>query len=118
MLTPATAANAMPQASGARIRLSLTLSDAAKIGLSAPWLAAFDNRERRRRRQEAARTEVQGIVARLLLFAENNDLSLRKLAEKLTIPDRTLRRIRDHQVNPRRWLPLLRAAEARLPKQP
>jgi AraC-like DNA-binding protein len=104
----------LPHPSDARIRLSLTLPQAAKIGLADQWHAVLYRRERRARRETEALVELQAIVARLLAHAEKQDWSLRQLAAKLAIPERSLRRARDRQLNPRRWLPILRAAEARL----
>jgi hypothetical protein len=112
MTTLRAAASLMPHPSAATVRLALTESQAAKIGLAEHWQAAHKRRQRRAERQATAATRLQAAVSQLISFAEMQaePLSLRKLSARINIPERTFRRIRDQKVNSLVWLPRLEAA--------
>jgi ribosome-binding protein aMBF1 (putative translation factor) len=100
----------LPHPSSAIIRIPLSEADAAKAGLTGEWRAAMERRERRRSRERARANELRGILQSLAERSQANNWSGRTLAAKLGLAERTLRRIRSGQADPRRWLPALREA--------
>jgi len=121
MTTLETAPNPVAQPQRATVRLPITESEAAKLGILDHWEAARKRqafRAARKARQleqrnNAAR-ELQQSVLRLFHYAQTEEWGQRKLAAQIGIPQTTLRRIRAMQVDPLVWLPKVRTAAAKL----
>lgn len=111
----ATAPKPVAQPQQARVSFQFTESEAAKCGLLARWQSAIRRREARAAKKHLALTVLTDSVSSLFARAETEGWSQRRLAARLAIPETTLRRIRDRQVNPLTWLPKLQAAQRRLP---
>jgi ribosome-binding protein aMBF1 (putative translation factor) len=96
------------------VRLFLTEAEAEKIGRGVEWRRRLAELERRRRRQQSRFDALQASLDRLLEYAAAEELSRRKLAVKIGIPESSLRKIGSGRVNPSDWLPRLEAALAKL----
>lgn len=114
MMFHASAPNALAHPLGPRVRLAISESEAVKIGMLDRWRAALRRRERRQRKKAAAAADLQRSVAELLQRAQAQGWSQRKLAAKADIARTTFRRVLNLQVNPKAWLPKVRAAVSRL----
>jgi hypothetical protein len=110
MMTDKNVARALPRPLCARIRLAITESEAAKLGILDRWQAAQLRQAKRALKQAWLAGEFQRSVEALLQRAATEEWSQRKLAMRAGLSFRSWRRIRDRNVNPAAWLPKLRAA--------
>ena len=120
---PATACAVMPRKNApskmerllrATVRLPLTQSQAAKIGLGEQFRLALARRVKRQAARQAAAQELAGIIDGMIQRAEAEGISRRELLAKAGISWGTWARCQHGKVNPAIWLPKLKAAESRL----
>ncbi len=113
-MRPESAHDACAQPSQARVRLALTESEAAKIGLLDRWIAARKRKTKRDARKVGVSMKLQAVLDQLETIARTEHWSQRKLAAKAGLPESTLRKIKRGQTDPRDYLPKLQSAVARL----
>jgi len=120
-MTRPTAPNAVAHPQRATVRLEITESQAANIGLLHEWQTAYRKKTARATRrarhlesQSKAAAELKNLVEKLLQHAITKEWGQRKLAAAVGIPQTTLRRIRDEQVDSIAWLPRVQAAAHKL----
>lgn len=109
-----TAHDACAQPSRRSVRLSITESQAAKIGLSARWQAAWDRKLRRDSQKAIVSHRLQDALNQLDAIAESEEWSQRKLAAKVGLPESTLRKIKSGRADSAIWLPRIQAAASKL----
>ena len=105
---------AVAQPSGARVRLSITKSEARKAGVLDRWQAAHERHEQKAQRRATAAVELHLSVLKLLQHAEAQEWSQRELARRAGLSWGAFRRCRDGQIDPTTWLPKLHAALSKL----
>lgn len=114
--TPATGSHPLNQPPDATVSLPLTESQARKIGLLARWQIARKKILTRQQRRSDAAARLQSAVQTLLTHSQSQSepWSQRRLAKEIKLSWPTWLRCRRGKVNPRRWLPKLESALARL----
>jgi hypothetical protein len=106
--------NAPGRASGDTARLSITESQAAKIGILDRWQAAHRRNQLRAQKKTAAATELNRAVQTLLQHAESEQWSQRRMAREVGLSWGGWLRCRDGKANPIKWLPRILSAVNRV----
>jgi hypothetical protein len=100
--------------SGARVRLALTRSEAAKAGVLNRWHAARERKDRQAQRLATAAVELNLSVLKLLQHAEAQKWSQRRMAKAAGLSWGGWVRCRDAQADPLAWQPRAQAALRKL----
>lgn len=103
------------QPSRRSVRLCITESEAAKIGILDRWQAAWQRKAGRAAQKQAVSNRLQNVLKQLSELAQVEKWSQRKLAAKIGLPESTLRDLRKGQsAEPAAMIPKLESALARL----
>lgn len=114
-ITRKNAREAVAQPSRRSLRLCVTESEAAKIGILDRWQAAWQRKASRAAQKQAVARQLQDALMNLSALASAKDWSQRKLAAKISLPESTLRDLRNgRSSNPAAMIHKLESAFVRL----